>query len=274
MNRVPVKWDHFNGGEIHSFTDGELRDLLNSDIRGFRARMGVMCQRNGWAHATRTELVGDSIIFQLCISTDGVKPHLPRLPGRHPGRQGARGRHRDCDHENTKLGRERCRHAQDPEARPVRHRQQKKRRARLAEEQAAQQAAQKMGQTLTGWLPGLRKMERAVLIDPDGDWVRVQKEAIYQREMIRRREARERIHAKWGPPTGNWDPAKFRGGPSARQLAYYLLLRMRNDRQYKGFYRFTMDWVQSHYPHLLRAYPDLVHDSLQLLTLKGKIKWL
>ncbi|MEV4879329.1 hypothetical protein [Streptomyces cyaneofuscatus] len=289
MTRVPIKWDHFNGGDIHSFTDGELRELLNSDVRGFRARMGVMCRRNGWAHATRTELVGDTTVFQFCISTEGVKPHLPRLPGRHPGRQGAPGRHRDCEHPNTKLDRERCRHVQYPETRRIRQRQQKA-RARLAEEQAAKEwarltqeraarlAQEAQNQTMAGWLSGLRKLERAVLLDPDGDVIQAQKEAIYKREVIRRRVAREHLEAQgklygWRKH-GGYENYLMGGGPPVKALAYYLLVRMKNDRDHKGFYQFTMEWVRSHYPHLLANYPDVVHDALTLLTLRGKVKWL
>ncbi|MFE3860949.1 hypothetical protein ACFXPT_10970 [Streptomyces goshikiensis] len=57
-------------------------------------------------------------------------------------------------------------------------------------------------------------------------------------------------------------------------MASFLLVRMRNDRQFKGFYRFTMDWVRSHYPYLLANSPELVYDALRLLTIRGQIKWL
>lgn len=266
-SRVPIKWDRYNGGEIHSFTHGELRELLNSDIDGFRARVGVVCRRKGWAHATRTELVGDTIVFQFCISTDGVKPDLPRLPGRHPGRQGALGRHRDCTHANSKADRERCRHAQQPEVRRRRRQKHVEARARLAQEKAISEA-------LAAWLPGLRRLERAALVAPTGEYIRTHKSAIAQRERIRRTQSREFVYAKWGDPKEAWDPIWFRGGPSVYQLASFLLVRSKNDRKYKGFHRFSMDWVRSHYPYLLANSPELVHDALQILTLRGHIKWL
>ncbi|MDH2388387.1 hypothetical protein QCN29_06225 [Streptomyces sp. HNM0663] len=129
--------------------------------------------------------------------------------------------------------------------------------------QVEQVSAQK-SQTLAP-LPAPPDMERE---EPEG------MAGIRERQTIRRQKSVERLKAEgkfygWRKQSG-YD--RMGGGPSVYSLANYIHVRMKNDREYKGWYRFTYEWVRLHYPHLLANYRDLVEDALELLVIQGKIE--
>lgn len=55
------------------------------------------------------------------------------------------------------------------------------------------------------------------------------------------------------------------------RLAYLIHTRMKNDREHKGYYRFTMEWVRLHYPFLVDNDPEMVNAALQHLVDTGRI---
>lgn len=59
------------------------------------------------------------------------------------------------------------------------------------------------------------------------------------------------------------------GALTAPKLAHFIYARMKHDRDKR--YVFDMEWVRSHYPHLVDTRPDLVRDALQHLVNKGRI---
>ncbi|MEU5343211.1 hypothetical protein AB0H18_20630 [Streptomyces sp. NPDC020766] len=169
-----------------------------------------------------------------------------------------RNRHAHCDHENTRDEQTRCRRAEASAARKLRSAQ-----ANLADEISLAMTEE--------WLTQVEMhctaaVEEAGTFDPmDG---------IRERQTERRRQSRERLEAE-GKSYGWWTHNgydRMGGGPTVYQLARYIHVRMKNDREHKGWYRFTYEWVKSHYPHLLANYRQLVDDSLELLVIQGKIE--
>lgn len=170
------------------------------------------------------------------------------------------GRHAHCAHENTREEQKRCRRA--------------RRRAEASAAKKLRATEEKLADEISlaiteEWLTQV-EMHCAASAEDVGEFNPM--DGIRERQAERRRQSRERIYAKFGPPTEKWDPAKYRGGPTVYQLAYYIHVRMKNDRDHKGWYRFTYEWVKLHYPHLLANYRDLVDDSLELLVIQGRIK--
>ncbi|MFE9765434.1 hypothetical protein ACFYPC_13030 [Streptomyces sp. NPDC005808] len=199
----------------------------------------------------------------------GPTPTKPR--SRKPGR------HAHCAHENTRDEMTKCRRArrraerkeERAKLRPARVTQTKAElKVRAAEEKLADEISLAMTDQ---WLTQV-EMHCAASADEVGVFDPM--DGIRERQTERRRLSREKMEAEgkfygWRTHSGFY---RMGGGPSVYQLAHYIHVRMKNDREHKGWYRFTYEWVKSHYPHLLANYRDLVEDSLELLVIRGKIE--
>ncbi|MET8947630.1 hypothetical protein ABZX30_29860 [Streptomyces sp. NPDC004542] len=153
--------------------------------------------------------------------------------------------HSHCPHEDTKAERAKCRKA-TAKADEI---------AELADTER--------------WL---NQVEACEAIDPSlevGEYDPM--EGIRERQAARRKKSRERLEAE-GKHYGWRKKYRMGMGPTVYALAHYIHVRMKNDRRHKGYYRFTYEWVRSHYPHLLANYRDLVEDALELLVIQGKIE--
>ncbi|CAG7625995.1 hypothetical protein [Actinacidiphila bryophytorum] len=203
-----------------------------------------------------------------------------------------RDRHVHCIHENTRAEQTECRRAKrKAERKEERAKLRPARVTRTLEEQRAaknernrlryaarklraseEKLADEISLAMTEqWLTQV-EMHCAAAEEEVGEYNPM--DGIRERNAERRKETRERLEAEgklygWRTHVG-FD--RMGHGPTVYQLARYIHARMKNDREHKGWYRFTYEWVNSHYPHLLANYRDLVEDSLELLVIQGKIE--
>ncbi|MFF1292884.1 MULTISPECIES: hypothetical protein [unclassified Streptomyces] len=175
-----------------------------------------------------------------------------------PGKPRNRNRHAHCTHESTRDEQARCR----------REKVKAERKLKAAQEKLADEISLAMTEE---WLTQVEMHcaaaeEEVGVFDPmDG---------IRERQATRRKETRERLEAEgklygWRTHTG-YD--RMGWGPTVYSLARFIHVRMRNDREHKGWYRFTYEWVNLHYPYLMANYRSLVDDALELLVIQGKIE--
>ncbi|MFM9461335.1 hypothetical protein ACKI1K_00610 [Streptomyces scabiei] len=169
-----------------------------------------------------------------------------------------RDRHVHCTHENTRDEQTRCRREKAKAARKLRRSQEK--------------LADKISLAMTEqWLTQV-EMHCTAAEEEVGEYNPM--DGIRERNAERRKETRERLEAEgklYGWRThGGFD--RMGWGPTVYQLARFIHVRMKNDREYKGWYRFTYEWVNLHYPYLMANYRSLVDDALELLVIQGKIE--